>query len=106
MIGRYTRFVAFLQPILSIWFFAGMPLSMLLSSLYTYFGIAQPPLLFFLSSGTYFSGSLLGGFWSIGRLRMPKKAPVELLAYLCVLLGSLGFLCLGVVFAVVGCRRL
>ena len=103
---RYKRFITFLRPILSIWFFVGMPLSMLLTSLYSFLGVSQPPLLFLLASMTYFSGSLLGGVWSAGSLCRPRKARIELLGPLCVLIASVGFLCLGIAFAVVAWKRL
>ncbi len=106
MIERYPRFVAFLRPILSIWFFVGMPLSMLLSSLYSFFGAAQPPLLFFLTSMTYLSGSMLGGLWSAESLRKSRNARIDILGPLCVLVASIGFLCLGIVFAVIAFKRL
>ncbi len=106
MIERYKRFLAFLRPVLSIWFFVGMPLSMLLSSLYSFFGLPQPPLLLLLASMIYLSGSILGGLWSGESLCKQRNALVDTLGPLCVLTGSVGFLCLGIVFAVIAFKRL
>lgn len=103
---RDKRFMAFLRPVLTIWFFAGMPLSMLLSVLYSFFGVLQPPLLLFLASMTYISGSILGGLWSGESLLKQRSALIDTLGPLCVLVASIGFLCLGIVFAVIGFKRL
>ncbi len=103
---QYKRYVAFLRPVLGTWFFIGMPLSMLLSSIYSFFAIPQPPLLFFLASMTYFSGSLLGGVWSGEVLWKHRNTHLGILGPLCVFVISVGFLCLGIVFAVLAFKRL
>jgi hypothetical protein len=106
MTERYKRLIAFLRPVLSIWFFVGMPLSMLLSGLYFFFGISQPPLLYFLASMTYLSGGVLGGLWSGEHMWKHRKAHIDLLGPLCVFIVSGGFLCVGIVFAVIAYKHL
>lgn len=101
---RCKRFITVLRPTLGIWFFAGMPLSMFLTSLYSFFGVSPPALLFLLTSITYFSGSLLGGLWS--RENLWKRSHVAIFGPLCILIGSFIFFCLGIIFAVVACKRL
>ena len=92
--------------LLQVWFFVGMPLSMALSGLSFVAGIPSPPLLFFLSSMIYLSGSLLGGLWSGENLRRQGLSRSDRVGTLFVLVASVGFLCLGIIFAVVGFRRL
>lgn len=106
MIERYKSILAYIRPILGIWFLVGMPLSMLLSSLYSFFGLPQSSLLFFLTSMTYVSGGMLGGAWSGEHVWRNRSLRVDTLGPLCVLVGSIGFLCLGVVFAIVAFKRL
>lgn len=107
MIERYNkRLTAFLRPVLGVWFFAGMPLCMLLSSLYTFLGMPQPPVFFLLASVTYFSGSVLGGLWSGRSLWKQRTTCIDILGPLCVLIASIGFLILGMVFAVIAVERL
>ena len=106
MIGKGKPVLARMRPILAIWFFVGMPLTMLLSILYSFFGIPQPPLLFFLTSVTYFSGSILGGTWSGGQLWKSTNSRIVFLGLLCVLIASGGFLCLGIVFVFIAFKRL
>jgi hypothetical protein len=93
-----------LRTLFAIWFFAGMPLSMVLSGLFFVAGVPSPPLLFFLSSAIYLSGSLLGGLWSGENLRRQGLSRPDRVGTLFVLAASVGFLCLGIIFAVMGFR--
>ena len=105
-VERHTRVIDRLRTLFAIWFFAGMPLSMVLSGLFFVAGVPFPPLLFFLSSMVYLSGSLLGGLWSGENLRRQGLSRSDRAGALLVLIMSAGFLCLGIIFAVVGFRRL
>jgi hypothetical protein len=95
-----------LRPLLAIWFFAGMPLNMLLSWLYFFLGGPLPGILFLLSSLVYLSGGLLGTLWSLESLRKQASIRWEIVGALLVLLVSVGFLYLGVLFALKGLQRL
>lgn len=95
-----------LRPLLAIWFFAGMPLNMLLSWLYFFVGGTLPGVLFLLSSLVYLSGGLLGTLWSLESLRKQTSIRWDSLGALLVLIVSVGFLYLGVLFALDGLRRL
>jgi uncharacterized membrane protein YciS (DUF1049 family) len=106
MVERYEHLSGYLCTALGIWFFVGMPLSMVLSGLYFLVGVPLPPLLFFLPSMTYLSGGFLGGLWSGESLRRKALSRTELIGVLFVLGISVGFLLVGVVFAVIGFRRL
>lgn len=79
---------------------------MLLNGLYFVAGVPLPALLFFLSSLIYLSGSLLGGLWSGEHLRRKRLSGSELVGIVLVFIASIGFLCLSVVFAVVGFQHL
>ena len=94
------------QIILTNWFFVGMPLSILLSGLYMVFGFALPPVLFFLSGLTYLSGGLLGSIVSGESLRKSHQLNSQFVGSLLILLASIGFLVIGIIFAAVGFRRL
>lgn len=94
------------QKILTTWFFVGMPLSILLSGLYMLLGFALPPLLFFLPGLTYLSGGLLGCIVSGESLRRNHQPNSQFVGSLLILTASLGFLVMGIIFAVVGFRRL
>jgi hypothetical protein len=102
----YEHLIGRLRTIFAIWFFAGMPLSMLLNGLYFVAGVPLPALLFFLSSLIYLSGSLLGGLWSGEHLRRKRISGWELVGTLLVFSASVGFLCLSIVFAVIAFGRL
>src|SRR5258707_10833390 len=65
-IEKQIHFRGRVGTILCMWFLAGMPLSMLLSGIYTLLGVPLPPLYFFLSSLIYLTGGLLGGILSKG----------------------------------------
>lgn len=106
IVERYARVSGFLHSALGIWFFVGMPLSMILSGLYFFLGVPVPPLLFFLSSLTYLSGGFLGCLWSGEGLLRKTLSPSELIGLLFVLVISVGFLLVGIVFAINGFRRL
>jgi len=54
----------------------------------------------------YLTGGLLGGMWSRERLRLRGLSRAEVLVTLFVLLLSISFLLLGILFVVVGFRRL
>ncbi len=105
MIERYKGVAAYIRTILSIWFFVGMPLSMLLSSLYSFFGVSPPPLLLFLASMTYLSRSVLGGLWGRESLQKNRGSRIDIIGPLFVLMGSVVFLCIGIVFAIVAFKR-
>jgi hypothetical protein len=94
------------QILLSNWFFVGMPLSILLSGLYMMFGFALPPVLFFLPGLTYLSGGLLGSIVSGESLRSSHQLNSQFVGSLLILLASIGFLVIGIIFAAVGFRRL
>ena len=94
------------QIILTNWFFVGMPLSILLSGLYMVFGFALPPVLFFLPGLTYLSGGLVGSIVSGESLRRSHQLNSQFVGSLLILLTSIGFLVIGIIFAAVGFRRL
>lgn len=93
-----------LRPLFAIWFFAGMPLNMLLSWLYFFLGGPLPGILFLLSSLVYLSGGLLGTLWSLETVRK-ESIRWEIVGALLVLIVSVGFLYLGVLFALKGLQR-
>jgi hypothetical protein len=95
-----------IEELLTIWFFVGMPLSILLSGLYMVVGFALPPLLFFLPSLTYLSGGLLGSIVSGESLRSSHKLNSQFFGSLLILAVSIGSLSMGIIFAAVGFRRL
>ena len=94
------------QKILITWFFVGMPLSILLSGLYMVFGFALPPLLFFLPGLTYLSGGLMGSIVSGESLRRSRELNSQFFGSLLILVVSIGFLSMGIIFATIGFRRL
>ena len=96
---KYTR------KILTTWFFVGMPLSILLSGLYMVVGFTLPPLLFFLPGLTYLSGGLLGCIVSGESLRRNHELNSQFVGSLLILAASIGFLVMGIIFAIVGFRR-
>ncbi len=100
-----NSFISRLRPVLAIWFFAGMPLNMLLSWLYFFLGGPLPGLLFLLSCLVYISGGLLGMLWSIESLRKQGAMRWDGIGILLVFVVSIGFLYLGVLFALNGLRR-
>ncbi len=83
-----------------------MPLSTLLSGIYSFLGVSLPSLFFFLSGMMYLTGGLLGGIWSRDSLRRKGLLSADGLLALFVLLLSAGFLLVGVVFIVTGFRHL
>jgi len=89
-----------------MWFLAGMPLSTLLSGIYSFVGVPPPPLFFFLSGMMYLAGGLLGGIWSRESLRRKGLLSADVMIVLLVLLLSASFLCVGIVFVVTGFRHL
>ena len=98
--------VSRLRPLLIIWFFAGMPLNMLLSWLYFFVGGPLPGLLFLLSSLIYLSGGLLGTLWSIESLQKQELLlRWNSLGIWLVLVVSIGFLYLGALFGINGLRH-
>lgn len=92
--------------LLCIWFFAGMPLSMLLNSLYFVLGIPLPPIIFFLFSLIYLSGSTLAGLWCLDSFTRKRLVPSSLVGSLFVLAASIIFLFFAIVFIVIGFQRL
>jgi hypothetical protein len=95
-----------LGTVLCIWFLAGMLLSMGLSGIYSVVGLLLPPLFFFLSSMVYLSGGLLGSIWSRESLRRRGLSHTHVIVTLFVLLLSIGFLFLGILFVVIGFRHM
>jgi hypothetical protein len=83
-----------------------MPLSIGLSSLYYFLAVAMPPLLYFLFSLVYLSGSWLTGQWSGETIRRRGPARSELPGAIIILSASIGFLLLGIIFAVQAFQRL
>lgn len=92
--------------LMCMWFLAGMPLSMLLSGVYSLLGVPLPPLFFFLSSMVYLTGGLLGGRWSSESLYRKGLPSVDGIVALFVAIVSVGFLFLSIVFVVIGFQRL
>jgi len=105
-VERHAHVIGHVRTIVAIWFFAGMPLSMLLRGLAFVAGVTFPPLLFFLTSLVYLSGGLLGGVWSGESLRRRDLYGPHLGGSLFIIAASIGFLCLAIIFAVMGFRRL
>ncbi len=104
---RQKSFPGRLGTILCMWFLAGMPLSTLLSGIYSFVGVPLPPLFFFLSGMMYLTGGLLGGIWGRESLRRKDfSLSTDVLLALFVLLLSVGFLLVGIVFVVTGFRHL
>ena len=83
-----------------------MSLSMLLNGVYFFAGVPLPPLLYFLSSVIYLTGGLLGGMWSRESLRRRSLCNADVFVTLFVLLLSVGFLLVSIIFIVIGFRRL
>jgi hypothetical protein len=105
-VERHAHVIGHLRTIVAIWFFAGMPLSMVLSGLAFVAGVPLPPLLFFLTSLVYLSGGLLGGIWCGESLRRRDLSGPHLGGSLFILVASIGFLYLAIIFAVMGFRHL
>jgi len=103
---RQNSFPGPLGTLVCMWFLAGMPLSTLLSGIYSFLGVPLPSLFFFLSGMMYLTGGLLGGIWSRDSLRRKGLLSADGLLALFVLLLSAGFLLVGVVFIVTGFRHL
>jgi hypothetical protein len=95
-----------LGTVLCMWFLAGMPLSMVLSGVYSLLGMPLPPLFFFLSSMVYLTGGLLGAMWSRESLRRKGLPFTDGMVALFVLIVSVGFLFLSIVFVITGFQRL
>lgn len=94
------------QNLLAIWFFAGMPLALVLSGLYTVASIPIPPLIFLLCGVIYLSGGVLAGLWSLESLQSSRRSLWDLVGSLIVLTASIGFLITGIIFALKGYLRL
>lgn len=105
-LGKQKSFPGRLGTVLGTWFLAGMPLSMAMSGIYYLVGVPLPPLFFFLSGMVYLSGGLLGGMWSRESLRRKGLLFVDSIVALFVLVVSVGFLLLSIVFVAVGFRHL
>ncbi|MDQ2903868.1 MAG: hypothetical protein M3Y81_09975 [Chloroflexota bacterium] len=105
-IERPRSFPGRLGTVLCAWFLTGMFLSMLLSGIYSVAGLLLPPLFFFLSATIYLAGGLLGGLWSRESLRRRKLARIDVIVTLFVLLLSIGFLLLSIIFVIMGFRHL
>ena len=101
---KQKSFPGRLGTVLCMWFLTGMPLSILLSGIYSFMGVPLPSLFFFLSSMVYLTGGLLGGMWSRESLRRKILFSADGLIVLFVLLLSVSFLLIGVVFIVIGFR--
>ncbi|MEO6888604.1 MAG: hypothetical protein ABI456_05445 [Ktedonobacteraceae bacterium] len=105
-IERPRSFPGRLGTVLCVWFLSGMFLSMLLSGIYSVAGLLLPPLFFFLSGTIYLAGGLLGGLWSRESLRRRELSRTDVIVTLFVLLLSVSFLFLSIVFVIIGFRRL
>ena len=105
-LGKQKSFPGRLGTVLCAWFLGGMLLSLLLSGIYSVVGLLLPPLFFFLSSWIYLTGGLLGGMWSRESLRLRGLSRTDVIVTLFVHLLSIGFLLLGILFVVIGFRRL
>ncbi|GAC1425179.1 MAG: hypothetical protein PVS3B3_23730 [Ktedonobacteraceae bacterium] len=103
---RQKGFPGRLGTLLCIWFLAGMPLSMLLSGVYAAVGVPLPSLFFFLSSIVYLTGGLLGGMWGKERLHRKGLLNADGIVTLFILIVSIGFLLLSIVFLAIGFQRL
>lgn len=106
IIGRQKKFPHHWSTLLCIWFLAGMPLSMLLSSIYSFIGLPLPPLLFFLSGMVYLTGGLLGGIWSRESLYRKGLRYTDRIVSLFVFIMSIAFLILSIVFILIGLQHL
>lgn len=89
-----------------MWFLAGTTVSMFINGIYALVGMPLPPLFFFLSGMVYLTGGLLGCIWSRESLRRNGLSHTDAFVTLFVLLVSVGFLLLSVVFVVLGLHRL
>jgi len=78
---------------------------MLLSGIYTLLGVPLPPLYFFLSSLIYLTGGLLGGMWSKGSFHRSGFSRADGIVACFVLMMSVGFLLLGIIFVFIGFQR-
>ena len=105
-IERQKGFLSHLSTLLCMWFLAGMSLSMLLSSIYSFIGMSPPPLFFFLSSMIYLSGGLLGGIWSRESLYRKDLHYTGIIVALFVFIMSIVFFFLSIIFAIMGLRHL
>ncbi len=92
--------------VLCMWFLAGMPLSIMLSGIYSFVGVPLPPIFFFLSSMVYLTGGLLGGIWGKESLRQKGFRSADVMLALFVLLLSVSFLLVGIVFVIIGFQHL
>jgi hypothetical protein len=84
------------------WFFAGMPLSMLVSVCYFMLALPPPALFFFLTSFVYLNGAFLGSLWSIEHLLRADASSWDRIGAVLVLGASFGFLTVGIAFALIG----
>ncbi len=105
-VARQKSLPGRLGTLVCMWFLAGMLLSMVLNGVYFFVGVPLPPLLFFLSSMIYLTGGLLGSMWCRESLRRKGLPSVDVLIALFVLIISVGFLLLSIVFIVTGFKRL
>lgn len=103
---RQKSFPGRLGTLLCVWFFTGMPLSMLLSGIYSVLSLPLPPLFFFLSSMIYLTGGLLGGMWSRESFYRSGLSYTDVVVTLLVLIISIGFLLLGIFFLIHGFQHL
>lgn len=103
---KNSAWTAYLPNVLAIWFFAGMPLTLMLSGLYTVAGIPTPPLIVLLCGMIYLSGGVLAGLWSCKSLQNWRRSLWNLVGSLIVLTASIGFLIIGIIFAIKGILRL
>ncbi len=106
LVEKQKSFPGRLGTVLCMWFLTGMPLSILLSGIYSFMGVPLPSLFFFLSSLVYLTGGLLGGMWSRESLRRKSLLSTDGMIILFVLLLSAGFLLVGSVFIVIGFQHL
>lgn len=106
LIGRKKSFPGRLSTLLCMWFLAEMLVSMLLSGIYSFVGLPLPPLFYFLSAMIYLSGGLLGGMSSRESLHKSGLLGANIVVALFILVTSIGFLFLSIVFVVIGLQHL
>ncbi len=104
--AKQKGFPGRLGTLLCVWFLVGMFLNLLLSGIYSVAGLLLPPLFFFLSGMIYLAGGLLGCMWSGENLHLGGLSRTDVIVTLFVLLLSIGFLLLGILFVVIGFRHL
>src|SRR4051794_7393750 len=91
-----TRWFSSASRLSGIWFFMGMPLSMLVSACYFMLALPPPALFFFLTGFVYLNGAFLGGLWSREHLLRADASSWDRVGAVLVLGASLGFVMIGI----------